>query len=63
MPTWAEWEMEIFCTECDAEWIVTGKELSASRDVPCPDCGAVMCIDIWDRHRNWAFMAKLLGWK
>ena len=60
MPTdFNEFEIEIECETCDAEWIVTGKQLTQCRDVPCPSCGEVVRLDIWGYHAEWKRVRKM----
>lgn len=59
--TFNEYEIELFCPECDEEFIVLGKQLLKSADVPCPACKQTFRVDVWDFHAQWARIRKLLG--
>lgn len=63
MTSWNNWEIELFCMKCDHEFVVTGKRLSQSSEVPCPACGEIVGVAVWDWHSQWAWFAKRLGWK
>ena len=59
--TFDEYEIDLFCPECDEEFMVLGKQLARSADVPCPACSATFRVDVWAFHAQWARMRKLLG--
>jgi|GEM_PF-2300107 len=59
--TFDEYEIELFCPACDEQFVVTGKQLVQSPDVPCPACCETFRVDVWGYHAQWARMRKLLG--
>ena len=63
MTSFSEWEIEVFCPRCGEEWIVKGKRLTQSPEMPCPACGEIARVDVWSYHAQWARLAKMLGWK
>jgi hypothetical protein len=63
MTSFNEWEIPLFCPECGVEWYVKGKRLVKDRDVPCPACKAIVRVDVWDWHSQWARLARRFGWK
>lgn len=61
MVTFDEYEIELFCPECDEEFIVLGKQLTRSADALCPTCKKTFRVDVWGFHAQWARIRKLLG--
>jgi len=58
--TFEKFEIGLFCPSCGAEFVVLGKRLSQSRDVPCPACAEIVRVDVWSWHAQFMRFKKML---